>query len=416
MLHRLRVWSIGLCGSVVLAAGAISVGAAPAGADQGNALFVGCGSGSYQTIGAAVLAASSGQTIFVCQGTYDENVVIPSSKQLAIRGIGVPVIDASGPGTGPYPGVQVLSSGSEIVGLTIENAFGEGILVGFEPGTASGPPVSDVVILANTVVNNDQGNPTGLPLLSSSYGECAEKLQPAPAPPIPGDCGEGIHLLSAVDSVVANNTVTGNSGGILLTDENGPTYGNLIKGNYVSNNQYDCGVTVAGHNIAAAGGVHDNAIVDNTVTDNGVLGQGAGVVFASPVPGGAYGTGGAVYDNLVKGNYIWGNGLGGVTVHSHSTGQDLNGNVIRNNIIGTNNLAPDSDFAFAGADFVDGQTTGIVIATLSDISITIQNNVIVDDTDGVWIGEVFGATVTAVGTAASNVFYGVTTPVVTVTH
>ena len=156
MLHRLRVWSIGLCGSVVLAAGAISVGAAPAGADQGNALFVGCGSGSYQTIGAAVLAASSGQTIFVCQGTYDENVVIPSSKQLAIRGIGVPVIDASGPGTGPYPGVQVLSSGSEIVGLTIENAFGEGILVGFEPGAATGPTVTGVVILADTVVNNDQ--------------------------------------------------------------------------------------------------------------------------------------------------------------------------------------------------------------------------------------------------------------------
>ena len=85
-------------------------------------------------------------------------------------------------------------------------------------------------------MNNDQGNPTGLPLLSSSYGECAEKVQPAPAPPIPGDCGEGIHLLSAVDSVVANNTVTGNSGGILLTDENGPTYGNLIKHNLVSDN------------------------------------------------------------------------------------------------------------------------------------------------------------------------------------
>ena len=40
---------------------------------------------------------------------------------------------------------------------------------------------------------------------------------------VPGDCGEGIHLMSVADSTVAGNYVTGNSGGILLTDEFGPT-------------------------------------------------------------------------------------------------------------------------------------------------------------------------------------------------
>ena len=414
MTFRFRRPLIALCGSAALVAGTFAVGAGPAAAVPG-ALRVGCGNGSYSTIGAAVLAASSGETIVVCPGTYHENVVVPSSKQLSIRGIGNPVIDATGPGTGPYPGVQVLSSGSEVSGLTIENAYGEGILVGFEPGAASGPAITQVTIEGNTVIDNDQGNPTGLPLASSLYSQCAETVQPAPAPPIPGDCGEGIHLLSADNSIVAGNRVIGNSGGVLLTDENGPTDGDMVEHNVVSNNQYDCGVTVAGHNIAAVGGVYDNTILDNWITNNGVLGQGAGVLFASPVPGGAYGTGGAVYDNTVQGNFISGNGLGGVTVHSHSTGQDLNGNTIQGNIIGTNNLAPDSDFAFAGADFVDGQTTGIVIATLSNINITITHNIIVNDANGVWIGEVFGASVTATGTAA-NSFIDVATPVVTITH
>jgi len=405
---------VALFGLVAVFAGAVGTGAGPAAAAP-VALRVGCNHDSYATIGAAVLAASNGDAILVCRGVYHENVVVPSSKKLFIFGLDNPVIDATGPGTGPYPGVQVLSSGSEINGLTIKDAFGEGILVGFEPGAVAGPAIADVTIRDNTVIDNDQGNPTGLPLVSSGYGQCAETPQPPPAPAIPGDCGEGIHLLSANNSVVTANRVIGNSGGILLTDENGPTFDNVLSNNVVSDNKYDCGVTVAGHNIFALGGVYDNAIVDNSITNNGVLGQGAGVIFATPVPGGAYGTGGATYDNLVKGNLIWGNGLGGVTLHSHSTGQDLNGNVIEDNIIGENNLAPDADFAFASPDFVDGQTTGVVIATLSDISITIRNNVIVDDVNGVWIGEVFGASVTA-NAIASNSYIGVITPVLTVTH
>jgi parallel beta-helix repeat protein len=407
---KFRRFFVALFGSAALVAGAGVAAAAPASAFPG-VLHVGCGYRSYSTIGAAVLAASNSETILVCSGTYHENVVVPSSKRLIIRALGHAVVDASG--TGPVPAVQVLSSGSVIQGLTVENAFGEGILVGSDPG--AGPTISGVTILQNNVINNDQGNPTNLPLVASTYGQCAETVQKAPAPPIPGDCGEGIHLLSANNSTVEGNRVVGDSGGILLTDENGPTFGNRISGNVVSDNQYDCGVTVAGHNIAVAGGIYDNAIVNNFITDNGVLGQGAGVLFASPVPGGLYGTGGAVYNNLVQGNEIWGNGLGGVTLHSHGTGQDLNGNSIIGNVIGNNNLAPDADYAFAGTDFIDGQTTGIVIATLSDISITISHNLIFNDANGVWIGEVFGAKVTAAG-LATNFDVGVTTRVVVVTH
>ena len=92
MIRGIRRLAVAAVAAGLLATfAALPVGAAPAGAGV-NALFVGCGYG-YQTIGAAVFAASSGQTIFVCPGTYHENVVVPSSKQLSIRGIGVPIIE-----------------------------------------------------------------------------------------------------------------------------------------------------------------------------------------------------------------------------------------------------------------------------------------------------------------------------------
>ena len=56
---------------------------------------------------------------------------------------------------------------------------------------------------------------------------------------VPGDCGEGIHLMSVTDSTVSHDYVTKNSGGILLTDEFGPTDGNVIEHNLVTNNASD---------------------------------------------------------------------------------------------------------------------------------------------------------------------------------
>jgi parallel beta-helix repeat protein len=262
------------------------------------------------------------------------------------------------------------------------------------------------------VLNNDQGNPTGASLTTSPYGECNF------ANNTPGDCGEGIHLLSADDSTVSGNYITGNSGGVLLTDENGPADGDVVAFNDVSGNSEDCGVTVAGHHLGTiskgvwspvapgVGGVFNNTIQDNLINDNGVAGQGAGVLFATGTPGGA------VYDNLVEQNWISGNGLAGVTVHSHSTvaGEDLNGNTVKDNTIGTNNLDGDSDFAGPPVLQSDPSTTGVIVATaFSPIGITIEGNLILDDTYGVWMTP----NVTAATGPPSNSFVGVTTPIYT---
>ena len=184
-------------------------------------------------------------------------------------------------------------------------------------------------------------------------------------------------------ATVAGNVSTGNSGGILVSDDTGPAAYNQVVGNVVASNLFDCGVTVVGHNPKAApggvpapqvAGVYANDIVGNSISGNGVKGAGSGVVLATPLPGGA------VYDNTVQDNTITGNGQSGVTVHSHVPGQFLNGNVITRNFISTNNLVGDPDFA----PHVDNQTTGVLVGTVSPLSIEISGNVIANDHFGIW--------------------------------
>lgn len=365
--------------------------------NRGRQWFAGCAKAAYMTIGAAVSAASAGDTIVVCPGVYPEDVVVPATEPLTIEGIGNPIINA----TGYDNGFQVLASGSTIEGFTVAYAQGEGILVGALPGTPG--TISKVTIRGNAVLDNDQGNPTGQVVTDSSYAECNG------APEEPGDCGEGIHLLSADDSTVVGNYVTANSGGILLTDENGPTDGNVIASNFVFANAYDCGITLAAHNVATVGGVYDNTIRDNEIANNGVVGQGAGVLMATGVPGGG------VYSNIVERNSISGDGLAGVTVHAHAPGEDLNGNVIRDNVIGTNNLDGDFDFAGNTPSAADPLTTGVIVATtFSPISITVVLNRIEFDANGIFISGVTSpAPPLVTGTFSPNEYIGVTTDIFT---
>ena len=91
-----------------------------------------------------------------------------------------------------------------------------------------------------------------------------------------------------------------------------------------------------------------------------------------------------------------GNGLGGVTLHAHAPGENLTGNTITGNVIGTNNLDPDHDF---GPPFDDGQTTGVVIISASRLTITITRNVIFNNVIGIYLAQVPPAAITAIITA-----------------
>ena len=225
-----RTWAaLAVVGTTAVAAA--FAGAGTAGAAT-STLRVGCGDSAYTTISAAVGAAVSGDTIIVCRGTYPGGIVV--DKELSIVGVDHPVINA----TGQNNGFQVLASGSRIRGFTVVDALGEGILVGL-----GATPVANVTIAGNTVTHNDRGNPTGGQITDSSYPQC--NVNPA-TPNVPGDCGEAIHLVNAFNSTVVGNKVVDNSGGILLSDDVGATYGNLVAFNTVEGNAFDCGIPSPG--------------------------------------------------------------------------------------------------------------------------------------------------------------------------
>jgi parallel beta-helix repeat protein len=376
----------------IAAVAALVLAAGPAGAAGSKTLWAAPdGSGSACTasqpcaLADAVAAAGEGATVRAKPGIYSGGVSI--TKPITLVGGGHATIDAASSPTGMGIDVTSGGSGSTVSGFTVEHALYEGILVGdplFDAAGAfmpAGSPVSDVTIEHNVVVANDTGFTGG-----SGLGQCDT---PPNAPP--GDCGEGIHLLSVADSVVAHNRVSGNAGGILLTDERGPTTGNLIDHNVVVDNVDDCGITIASHTPA---GIWGNTVQHNTVDGNGVAGEGAGILLAG---GGPFT---AVHDNVIRDNEASGNGLSGVTIHQHFAA-NLNNNVIENNHLGNNNLDGDRDFYQAA----DTETTDILVASGSPFpgapfppgpitGTVIRNNQLGDATFGIWLLNVDPSTTT----------------------
>ena len=285
-------------------------------------------SGCFSTVTAAVAAASPGDTIQVAQGKYLEDVVIGKSLSLIGANSANTIINATGKGNGIYIDGLDHAGLSQVVvtGFTVQNANFEGILV---------TNASSVTISDNRVVSNNLALVVTPP--------------PAKCPGIPDfettedfDCGEGIHLTGVDHSIVVNNMVANNSGGILLSDDTGKTHDNLVTGNVVQNNPFDCGITLASHKLSTnppidpkfGRGVDHNTISGNDSSGNGlgVPGAGAGVgLFIS-------GMGLETSGNVVIGNRLTGNGLPGVAMHQHtpSLAQSLNDNLIVGNYIAGN--------------------------------------------------------------------------------
>lgn len=167
--------------------------------------------------------------------------------------------------------------------------------------------------------------------------------------------------MGATNSLVSNNIVQGNEGGILLSDETGATSYNLITSNLVKNNALDCGITLPSHppcvqtSTDATGciggpaigtpspGVFNNSVIGNTSINNG----GAGTGIFAPTPGTA------AYGNLVANNILQNNGEPGVALHSHAPGQNLNNNTIMGNFISGNGPEPGSPLKIGISLFSD---------------------------------------------------------------
>ena len=332
-----------------------------------------CATAKFHSINAAIKAAGPGDTVAVCPGTYRGSasisvkskagtITITSGALIETRihlyGMPGAVIDA----TGLVNAVTLFgpgAAGASVRGFTAENAIGEGILAA---GTGG------VTIADNTVIHNDNGTP------KSPWPFCAANGN------VPGDCGEGLGVLTTSDSTIKDNSIEFNSGGILVSDDLGPTTHDTIEGNLVEDNESDCGITVVGHNAGgvnakgvpqpSVGGVFDNLITANVVLSNGTTGEGGGILLAGP----------ASYDNTITDNEVAGNGLAGVTIHEHGV-DALSGDVISGNWFGTNDITGDPGTP-------DQVTTGVFIERDSPkfptVDVTVKNNTIAWDVIGIY--------------------------------
>ena len=360
------------------------------GSDSGN-----CQSSPCKTLGYALTQAGPNDKIVIFPGIYREsgnaNVVKPGLTGLTIKSIGSAartVINAKGNANG----ILIQASGVSVTGLTVKNADLEGILA--EPPLSSWPKkptsapanISHVTIAGNIVIHNDQAYNTKLP----PDAACPSSLTDA------DDCGEGLHLIGVSWSKVVGNIVSHNVGGILVSDGGfgisvGPAAHNLIAFNRSTDNAFDCGVTLPGHDpraVATSGpntgkpqpnlaGVYDNRIIHNVSSRNGA----AGLLDATPYPG----TGS--YDNLFADNTASGNGNAGFVLHSHAPLQDVSGIVVVGNRIGQNNLAGDPDTGVM-------KTTGVMLLSVAvPTSIVVAGNKISHNVNGV----AFNSNITVVG-------------------
>jgi nitrous oxidase accessory protein NosD len=334
------------------------------------------------TIGHAVSVAAAGATIHVGRGTYAEQVSITQKVTLISDHA---VIDATGQNGGiqPLAGMGVVgygllifgpgASGSVVKGFTVQHAIGEGILVA---GT------SKVLIQNNVVRLNDAGFNTTMTLECQAQGN------------VPGDCGEGVHLVSSTWSRLVGNLVENNVGGILITDEFGPSAHNVISGNVSKNNLQDCGITLPSHNALAMtdptkGGVYDNLVINNVSEGNG----GAGVGMFAPFPGTAS------YNNRIIHNTLRNNGEAGVGIHAHAPGQNVSGNVIMNNWISGNGIDPDSG---------SGHPTGIALFSAAvPVTVAVTDNHISNEYWGIFRA----GPITIHGLSSDHYASSVTTPI-----
>ncbi|MGO9150880.1 MAG: NosD domain-containing protein [Acidimicrobiales bacterium] len=373
---------------VVLVVGLIAAVGSPAGAGEKpkatSTLYVAplrgraklpavCTTAKFSNINAAIKAAAVGDTVAVCPGTYrgSASMTVKSKHgsiritsgaliETRIRLVGMPgaVINA----TGLVNAITVFgpgAAGATVHGFTAENAIGEGILAAGTDG---------VTISDNTVVHNDNGTS------KSPWPFCTASGN------VPNDCGEGLGVLTTSSSMIKDNTIEFNSGGILMSDDLGPTSHNTIEGNLVEDNESDCGITIVGHNAGgvnakgvpqpSVGGVFDNLITANMVISNGTTSEGGGILLAGP----------ASYNNTITNNEITGNGLAGVTIHEHGV-DALSGDLISGNWFGTNDITVDPGTP-------DQVTTGVFVERDSPkfptVYITVKNNTIAWDVIGIY--------------------------------
>jgi parallel beta-helix repeat protein len=236
------------------------VGTASAGTwyvdDDGGADFTG--------IQDAINNAKDGDTIIVHSGVYYENVVV--DKLVTLRGIGHPVVDASGSDSA----ITLTADGITLVGFTATNSGSFEIAAGIMVTS------NDNTITGNNVSNNNYG---GIFLWDSSNNNTITGNN------VSNNSKDGIWLWNSSNNNITGNKVSNNNNdGICLWDSSN----NTITGNKVSNNN-GCGIflddssnnTITGNNVS--NNSKDGIWLWNS-SNNNITGNKVSAASASTIP------------------------------------------------------------------------------------------------------------------------------------
>jgi parallel beta-helix repeat protein len=311
VIFRTACIAAGVTAAVIASAGAALAapaprmpGAAPVAPSIVVRSLADSGAGSLRSAISAINSGVSGRSAitFTVRGTITLTSPLPAiSSKMSIDATTAPGHAAGGP-----PVVEINSNrqaglrfavgagGSQLLGVAVDNASGNGVTLNAGPVTLNGDYI-------------------GLDLRGNTFGNGGDGVHASP-----GSSGNFIGLNSAGASGVVANVISGNAdSGITLSGSSGNTV--------VSNR---IGTNAAGTSAIGNGG---NGISITGGSDNNEIG---GTDFTDPATGqvnnptGNKGTVTPVFVVPPLGNLVSGNGRNGVTITANSQHNTLNGNFV----------------------------------------------------------------------------------------
>lgn len=308
---------------------------------------------------------------------------------------------------------MILTSGQQLIGSVITAAGCDiGIYIG--PGT-QGVLISGVTVTGaneHGIFVQDASHVTIQYSVVTGNGAAGHACPPSGTPPV-GCINEdkGIELVGTSDSAVSHNVVSHNTadGGIGVADD-GPTdpgapdtnpgisHGAknvVVSDNLVIDNANGCGIVVAAYN-------QGTPVENIQVTGNTIIGTPPASGQNFP-PRGSYigqivvatdGPFAQVSNAQVVGNNLDGSELPGIVVHSNVFGDVISNTLIQDNTIADNGYYPGLPASKPNGPGISQGTTGI--ALIAEVGGTespspvlthtnVGSNIILNDTNGVWI-------------------------------
>jgi len=326
----------------------------------------------FQHIQDGVNAADSGDTVFVCNGTYCEDVSIQKTMDLVGENRNNTIID----GVGSYKTVDITADWVNIGGFTIRNSSGlgaVGVYVNSNYATISGNILLDnpfgvkIASSSNTTVigNNMTANGwRGVKVSDSSNTIISRNI-------ISHNGKEGIWIdESSSNTIISGNIITNNSGGISIYHSSG----NNITGNNITDSEF-AGIFLKF--------LSNSVISGNIITDN--LWDGIWLVESDNT---------VISDNFITNNHGGNNYYSSGIYHDLSSNTTITGNIIINNYNHGIVTQFSSNSYITGNTIADCDCFGIWLR-YSSTNITISDNNITNNNYGI----------ITVGDSSNNLLY-----------